>query len=280
MKVVYSPKCLSYHQEGHPETPDRVKQAAHHLKNDFDVRAAEPCKDADILRAHEQQLFDSVRAGTFFDRDTPNLPHMFAHAKLAAGAAIQAAELCLKGEKAFSLMRPPGHHAGRAFLGGFCYFNSIAIAVKKILRDLDRIAILDIDGHHGNGTQDIFLGSEEVLFVSLHQRSAFPLSGFVSERNCINYPLATATGGKQYMQTLEDALEKIEPFNPDVIAVSAGFDTYKDDPLLQLNLGINTFFEIGDAIRQLEKPCFAVLEGGYSKDLPQCVHAFLKGLED
>ncbi len=268
-------------QEGHPESPERVKAAADFLKNEFDFRSAEPCRDKDVLNVHEKGLFDKVRTGNFFDADTPALPGVFSFAKLAAGSAINAAEFCVKnGENTFSLMRPPGHHAGRSFLGGFCYFNSIAIAVKKVLNELDRIAILDIDGHHGNGTQDIFFGSGEVLFASLHQRSAFPLSGFISRKNCINYPLDTATTGKQYMKVLEDALERIEEFSPDLIAVSAGFDAYRKDPLLQLNLGMDTFFEIGDALRQTEKPCFAVLEGGYSDGLPECVHEFLKGLGD
>lgn len=178
----------------------------------------------------------------------------------------------------FSLSRPPGHHAGKNFLGGFCYFNSIAVAVEKAMQHLDKIAILDIDGHHGNGTQDIFLDRKDVLFLSLHERGSFPMSGFVSEKNCINYPLPPGCREKEYMNFLDRALEKIDDFNADAIAVSAGFDTYKNDPLLTMNLDTSSYHRIASAISELDIPVFSILEGGYSEALPECIMEFLIGL--
>lgn len=279
MRIFSSHRCLEYKQEGHPESPKRVKLVLKEMKSHFETEEAKPCSDSDLLLCHTKELINKIRRGQFSDADTPNNPKMFDFAKLAAGGAIQAAMHAVKTEEnSFSLMRPPGHHAGRNFLGGFCYLNSIAIAVKSALKKVNRIAIIDIDGHHGNGTQDIFLGSKDVLFVSLHQKNAFPVSGFVSQQNCFNYPLLPGTDGKQYVEIFLAALADVENFNPDIIAVSAGFDAYKKDPLLQLSLDIETYFEIGAAIRQLGKPSFAVLEGGYSEDVGKCVYKFLKGL--
>ncbi len=278
MKIFFSHRCLEYKQEEHPESPKRVK-LIHKALAKYEFEEAEPCGDSDLLLCHTKELINKVRHGKFCNIDTPALPRIYDFAKLAAGSAMQAAMHAIGGENAFSIMRPPGHHAGRNSLGGFCYFNNIAIAVKKALEKVDRIAIVDIDGHHGNGTQDIMTGNKDVVFVSLHQKNAFPVSGFVSDRNCYNYPLMPGTNGKHYMKIFIEALENIERFNPDLIAVSAGFDAYKNDPLLELNLDIETYFEIGDAIRQLGKPVFAVLEGGYSEDVGKCVYQFLKGLE-
>lgn len=280
MRIIYSHKCLEYRQEGHPESPARIRRTHNILKDSFDFTEAKPCSDNDLLLVHSKELANKVRQGKLSDNDTPALPSIFEFAKLSAGAAIQAAGIALKDEKAFSLMRPPGHHAGRNFLGGFCYFNSIAMAVENALKSTDKIAILDIDGHHGNGTQDIFFGREDVLFVSLHQKNAFPNSGHVSEKNCINFPLPAGTKTKEYMKSLVSAIGIIEDFKPDLLAVSSGFDTYALDPLLQLELDLDAYFLIGDAIRQMQLPCFAVLEGGYSENLPKCVYNFLKGIRD
>jgi len=280
MKVFYSKECENYWQEGHPEHPRRVRKTYELLENRFDFVNAKPASDSDILLAHAKELVNSIRHRDFFDPDSPSLHKIFDYAKLAAGGAVQAMKTALGGENAFSLMRPPGHHAGKNFLGGFCYFNSIAVAVKLALKNMDRIAIIDIDGHHGNGTQDIFIGDKSVVFVSLHQKNAFPMSGFISDRNCFNYTLMPGTNADVYKDTLDKALDNVIDFNPDIIAVSAGFDTYGLDPLLELELEKETYNEIARMIKGLEKPIFAVLEGGYSSDLPECVYNFLRGLED
>ena len=147
----------------------------------------------------------------------------------------------------------------------------------KALEKVEKVAILDIDCHHGNGTQDIFLGNPKVIYVSLHQYGfIYPGTGKYSEKNCYNYPLADGTEEDEYIEKLEIGLYKISKFDPDLIAVSAGFDTYKEDPLTNMNLEVGTYSKISRMISELEKPRFAVLEGGYSRALPECVYSFLK----
>ncbi|GAB4542610.1 MAG: histone deacetylase family protein [Thermodesulfovibrionia bacterium] len=279
MKIFFSERCLKYFQIGHPESPQRV-QSTYRFLQDKGFEFIEPiaCSDEDILLVHTKRLLNGVKSGSLFDPDTPPLPDIFEYARLSAGSAVMAAEACLNGEKTFSLMRPPGHHATRDMLGGFCYFNNIAIASVKIKNRVKRIAIIDFDCHHGNGTEDIFLGKKGFLYLSLHQSPLYPGTGLTSKENCINYPLPPNTTPKEYLRRLEDGLAKVKDFNPDVLAISAGFDTYKLDPITDLSLEKETYYEIGRMLSEIGKPTFSVLEGGYSKDLPECVYQFLKGL--
>lgn len=282
MKIFYSSKCLGYSQQGHPESPARV-EATYNLLIDkgFTFIEPDPCTDEDILLAHTQKLLDSVKKEGFFDFDTPSFPGIFDHARLSAGSAINAAMHCLRmRENAFSLMRPPGHHATRNDLGGFCYFNSVAIASLKAREKVEQVAIVDFDCHHGNGTEDIFLGNSDFLYLSLHQSPLYPGTGLRSRDNCINFPLPARTSPEEYLSALGEGLNEVEKFNPDLVAVSAGFDSYKLDPITGLSLEKETFNEIGRMLSGLNKPMFSVLEGGYSRDLPECVYLFLKGLEE
>ncbi len=279
-KIIYSLKCLEYGESGHPESPDRVRNSCQYLKKlGYEFIKPEPASETDILLAHSSDLVNQVKENNFYDPDTPSIDGIFAFALLSAGAAIKAAELALTGEITFSLMRPPGHHVTRDQLGGFCYFNNIAIAVKKIISKIKRVAILDIDCHHGQGTQDIFQGDDNVLYVSLHQRGIYPNTGLSSGDNYLNYPLDANTEPEKYLAVLKQALIKVREFKPDLLAISAGFDTYKKDFLTGLALEIETYEKIGQIIADLDLPVFAVLEGGYSQDIPQCLHNFLKGLE-
>jgi acetoin utilization deacetylase AcuC-like enzyme len=279
MKVVFSDRCLEYSQAGHPESPERIRASYAYLKDKFEFVHPGEIEEADILLVHSQPLFDSVKIGRFYDADSPTYPEIFAYAKLSASAALTAAEIALKGDLSLSLLRPPGHHAGKNSLGGFCYFNNVAIAVTKALQQIGKVAIIDFDCHHGNGTQDIFLGKQNVLYVSLHQSPLYPGTGLKSEENCLNYPLPAGTDEPAYMSTFMTAIKAISHFDPDLIAVSAGFDTYRGDPLAGLRLEKSTYEKIGRAIRELGKPVFAVLEGGYSVDLPKCIYNFLSGLK-
>ena len=166
----------------------------------------------------------------------------------------------------FSLTRPPGHHVGKygAALGvytrGFCYLNNIAIAVKESGK---KTLILDIDGHHGNGTQEIFLGDENVTYVSVHQSPNYPGTGQKTEANCINYPLQPNVGAEIYLDTLDNALSCVDAGKFEALAVSAGFDTHSCD-LASLGLVTEDYFEIGKRIANLNLPTFFVLEGGYN----------------
>lgn len=282
MKIFYSPKCLEYSQPGHPESPVRARLTYEYLEEKgFEFTEPSPCRDEDVLLAHTEKLLDSIKQGSFFDMDTPAYQGIYEIAKLSAGAAIDAAMHCLSsGEKAFSLMRPPGHHASRSALGGFCYFNNIAIASIKATEKIGKVAIVDFDCHHGNGTEDIVFGRKEFLYLSLHQSPLYPGTGLRSRDNCINYPQASNTSPDQFIAALGQGLEEVEDFNPDLLAISAGFDSYKLDPITNLSLELDTYNEIGRMLSSLGRPAFAVLEGGYSRDLPQCVHQFLSGLEE
>lgn len=278
MKIVFSDKCLAFHQEGHPESPQRVASSHEFLKGKFEFVPPGEIEESDIAAVHSQELIEQVRSGGFFDADSPSYQNIFSYAFLSAAAAVTAAEIALGGENAFSLMRPPGHHAGKNSLGGFCYFNNVAVATAAALTKVGRVAIIDFDCHHGNGTQDIFLGSENVLYASLHRSPLYPGTGLVSEANCLNYPLAGGTDEATYMQVFEKALGEVSRFVPDAIAVSAGFDTFKGDPLAGLGLELSTYETIGRSISQLAKPVFAVLEGGYARELKECIGCFLEGL--
>jgi acetoin utilization deacetylase AcuC-like enzyme len=291
MVILYSPRCLDYAAAGHPESPDRVRSAVAQLQKEFHTwLLPAPCTDEDILRVHTRELLNAVRLGAFTDADTPVFPEIFDLAKLSAGAAIGAAEHALGGQSAFSLMRPPGHHTERNRVMGFCYLNNIAIAVAKALHFSSRVrraAILDFDCHHGNGTEDIFRGDKRVLFVSLHQSPCYPGTGLTTQGNCLNFPLPPGTRPEQFLATLDEGLNRIRNFQPDLLAVSAGFDSYKDDPITSMDLEIETFYEIGRRIADVAQPapnapalpCFAVLEGGYSREFARCVEAFVNGWE-
>lgn len=280
MKIFFSQRCLKYFQIGHPESPERVQSTYRFLKEKgFEFIEPRPCSDEDILLAHSKRLLIDVKSGEFFDLDTPALPDIFEYARLSAGSAIMAAEACLDGEIAFSLMRPPGHHATRERLGGFCYFNNIAIACLKVKDRVGRIAIVDFDCHHGNGTEDIFLGKKNFLYLSLHQSPLYPGTGLRSLDNCINYPLSPDTTSEEYLSVLEEGLVKVKEFTPDLLAISAGFDSYRLDPITNFSLEKETYKVIGSMLSAFNIPTFAVLEGGYSKDLPECVYLFLSGLE-
>lgn len=281
-KIVYSKKCLSYRDPGHPESPERVGNSYYLLRDQgFEFIEPQPCVEEDLLLVHSPEMVESVRENTFYDADTPNLPGMYDIAKLSAGGAITACELAVEGRNAFSLMRPPGHHATRTRVYGFCYFNNIAIAVKKafVKNPGQKILIIDIDCHHGNGTEDIFLGEEKILYVSLHQSPLFPGTGLGPQKNCLDLPLPPETGEEGYLKALEKALEEARRFNPALVAVSAGFDTYEKDPISDLGLKQESYRKIGEQIKDLNKPVFSVLEGGYSSYLSHCIYQYLLGFE-
>lgn len=284
MKIIFSSECANYGSPGHPESPRRVTGSAELLRQNprHEFVVARPCDEADILRVHTPRLLEQVRRGESGDPDTPPIAGIFEHARRSAGAAIQAASLAWRGTPAFSLMRPPGHHACRDRVMGFCYFNNVAIALARLLAEPtgpQRVAIIDFDCHHGNGTEDIFRGSKEVLCVSLHQSPCYPGTGLRSEGNALNYPLPSETHPEQYLEVFARALEEARKFGPELVAVEAGFDAYKRDPITDMRLEIETFGEIGRRLAALRLPMFALLEGGYSSQLPKCVAAFLDGWE-
>jgi acetoin utilization deacetylase AcuC-like enzyme len=282
LKVISTVKAGQYEISGHPEQPARVLQSLEHLKKNLAPSVFEEPKEASLekIRAvHGEGLIHLVQADGYFDPDTPGAPGIFTCSLLSAGAALQAAEESLKGTPVFSLMRPPGHHATPQQAMGFCYFNSMAVAIQDMVQQgkAQRIAVLDLDCHHGNGTEDFCLGKEEFLYVSLHQFPAYPGAGRQSRVNCVNYPLAPGTEEGDYFPALESALKKIQAFKPDLIGVSMGFDTYEKDPLTQFGLVKKDYRKIGQWMKALPIPVFSLLEGGYHDDLPFLIEEYLTG---
>ncbi|NQU11057.1 histone deacetylase [bacterium] len=280
MLILHSPRCLDYAAAGHPESPDRVRHMVDCLQPQGHTwREPTPCADEDLLRVHSPEHLAAVRRGDYVDHDTPwfgNSDHL---ARLAAGSAILAADQALAVHRAFSLQRPPGHHAERDRIMGFCHYNNVAVAVARLLdqNHLERIAILDFDCHHGNGTEDIFLGDSRVLYVSLHQYPCYPGTGASSRRNCLNFPLPPGTGPERFLVALDEAIGRIHEFPAQLLAISAGFDAYRGDPITEMGLEIDTFRAIGMRLARIPVPSFAVLEGGYAAQVGSCVAAFAAG---
>ena len=164
---------------------------------------------------------------------------------------------------------------------GFCYLNNVAIAALEALATgVKRVAVYDFDVHHGNGTEAILLNQPGAAFFSVHQYPCYPGTGRQNVGdNCFNYPVAPQTSRGEYRHVLASALEHLQSFKPGLVGVSAGFDAYARDPLAQETLEAEDYFWLGQSLRQLGVPVFSLLEGGYSKDLPELVLAYLKGLE-
>ena len=259
-KIIFSEKSLGY-GNWHIEGPQRIKMAHEILKEKgYHFLQPEPALDEDLLKVHDADYIWNLKKGLVEDPDTPAYDNIYEYARLSAGGALLAAKT-----NGFSLMRPPGHHAGRngAALGvytrGFCYLNNIAIAVKALDKPT---LILDVDGHHGNGTQEIFQGDEKVVYVSLHRFPHYPGTGTSSEGNSLNFPLPADCGEKVFLETFDKALSMVNLGKFEVVAVSAGFDTHKGD-LASLGLTEKSYRAIGERIGALRKPTFFVLEGGY-----------------
>jgi len=271
VKIVFSKECLKYASPGHPESPERVRLAYEYLIDRFEFVEASPASVADILLVHSEEHLRRLKNHDFFDFDSPPYPDIYKYARISAGAAITAAK-----ENGFSLTRPPGHHAGRSSIAGFCYLNNIAIAVKKLSK---KTLIVDIDGHHGNGTEAIFVGDPKVVYVSLHRSPLYPGTGLQSQNNCYNYPLPGFCGDEVYLKTLEKALGSIELSGLEQVAISAGFDAHESDSLASLGLSRQAYRKIGESIAKLGLPVFAILEGGYDgMELGPNIEQLLQGL--
>ena len=280
MIIFHGARCLQYSTPGHPERPTRIARTAPLLKDrhpDWEWREPIAASESALLRAHSSDHLARIRAAAHdFDADTPAYPNIYEHALRSAGAAIDAAQAALRGERAFSLMRPPGHHASRDRAMGFCYFSNIAIAALDALENgAKRVAIWDFDAHHGNGTEAVVAHNPRIAFASIHQFPAYPGTGEKSFANISNYPVAPYTPRTQHVDIAERALKKLFQFKPDLLLVSAGFDAYSGDRLVQMTLEQEDFVKFGEWLRELNVPAAVILEGGYSDDLPELIDAFL-----
>lgn len=234
-------------------------------------------EDVALRRAHSAAYIETIReAADDFDSDCPAYADIFHYSLRASGAAVLVARAARAGDLSFSLMRPPGHHAFRDRAMGFCYFNHIAVAALDALANgLERVAIWDFDAHHGNGTEAIVRGNSQIMFASVHQYPGWPGTGTESFDNIHNYPIRPGTPRAAHMSDIKRALQTLLKFEPELLLVSAGFDAYEGDPIMQMTLQPEDFAKCGKWLRECGIPAGAILEGGYSDVLPELVDTFL-----
>jgi acetoin utilization deacetylase AcuC-like enzyme len=264
----------------HPETQARLARLHERFPGFVEGRRA---TRAEIERVHDPAYVDSVEAiavDTWLDGDTYASASSWEAACLAAGCAITAVE-----RGGFALVRPPGHHALRSRAMGFCIFDNVAIAARhaQLELGLERIAVVDFDVHHGNGTEALFADDPSVLTVSLHQWPFWPGTGGPgsSSDGIVNIPLGAGSGDAEYRHAFEDVVEPVvRAFAPDLVLVSAGFDAHCQDQMAELAVTTEGFQELAARSAALAPRIAAVLEGGYNLDtLPELVEAALRGFE-
>ncbi len=284
MRIITDERCAGYSHPGHPERPERITATLRRLRSQTELPITwsppGPCDEAALLRAHTPEHLERLAKPEDFDPDTPFVPGIADYARASVGAALAALSAARAGETAFSLMRPPGHHALPRRAMGFCYLNNTAIAVLEALATgVRRAAVYDFDVHHGNGTEAILLNKPGAAFLSVHQFPCYPGTGTRNTgSNCFNYPVPPQTLRGEYRRVLQSAFEHLQAFKPDLVAVSAGFDSYVRDPLAQGSLEAEDFYWLGQSFRRLGVPVLSLLEGGYSAELPELILAYLKGL--
>jgi acetoin utilization deacetylase AcuC-like enzyme len=305
--VISHPACLDHNMgEGHPERPDRVRAIERALESEaFQMLTrdvAPRAEDSAIARVHPQDYIDAIRAAApkhgriALDADTSMSTGTFEAALRAAGGAVFAVDEVMSGKarNAFVSTRPPGHHAEVATPMGFCFFNNAAIAARHAQKahGAERVAIMDFDVHHGNGTQHIFWDDPSVIYASTHQMPHYPGTGAVRERGehnqIVNAPLRSGGGGEAFREAMETAiLPRLEAFAPDLVIISAGFDAHRRDPLGNLNLVEADFAWatrklMGVARSHAHERVVSVLEGGYdleglSRSVAAHVTALMEG---
>jgi len=279
MKILFNRKFLQHNPESYAEGPYRIEG--------FDDREKDVDSNGEpyISLVHSERHIDLVRE-VCLDRqilaEVYLSPESYEAACSAVGLTVMASE---QGD--FAVVRPPGHHAKPDRADGFCLFNNIAIAAQKLVNEGKKVFLLDIDGHHGDGTQGIFYESNRVLFCSVHQQHAYPWTGEASEKGAgpgegytMNFPLPAGSGDAELLESVEAAIRRGVEFKPDVVGVSAGFDGFHEDRLLGLNYTLEGYLQVGKKLSQSFDHIFAVLEGGYHLDIRQCVDHFMRGVNN
>ncbi len=292
---IYYDERMTWHQNGvgHPERPERVRSIMRMVREASYSGQISFCEVNPISRevaelVHTSAYLDQLEMSegspvTFFDADTQSNQHSLLAARLAAGAAVSAVERVTRDPTArpFCFVRPPGHHAEADRAMGFCFLNSVAIAAAYALAHLSyaRVAVVDWDVHHGNGTQRVFYSRPDVFYVSLHQSPYYPGTGAATERGhgdgegrTLNVPMPAGSNGADYLAAFDERiLPELERYRPDLLLVSAGFDAHLDDPLASMELDGNDYREITLRLLSLAKEyadgrIVHVLEGGYDLD--------------
>ncbi len=272
--------------DGHPEKIDRVTTVIDNFKK-FDNKNLiwkKPNKfeNSFLIKTHTSNYIDQVNKSfpkkgyNFLDGDTVVSPGSKDASKDAVGSIITAIDGVQKKEfkNAFCAVRPPGHHAEKEKAMGFCIYNNVAVGANYLIEKYkyNKIAIIDFDVHHGNGTQDIFYDNEKVLFISTHQYPYYPGTGSEKEKgdfnNVLNIPLEAGTSAEKYLNAYENVLNKVREFKPEFLLFSAGFDAHIDDPLAQLQLSSEDFYKITKRTLEISKSfcngnVVSILEGGY-----------------
>lgn len=283
--LYYSPRFLAHDTGVHLERPERLTAVLEALEAQPWARMVQraepaPAKPEWLARVHEEDMLRSTRdlcrgGGGQLDPDTVVSKDSWEAALLAAGACIDAARGVARGDEraAYCLVRPPGHHATRDRAMGFCLVNNVAVAARRVLdlKSARRVAVFDHDVHHGNGTQDIFWESPEVLYVSVHQSPLYPGTGRVAEVGAgegagytLNLPVRPGTGEGAYAQLLDEVVLPVaESFDPDLWLVSAGYDSHAQDLLGSLELTSNFYATILAKLAEVEPRMVLALEGGY-----------------
>ena len=272
--------------DGHPEKIDRVTAVIDNFKklDNKNLIWKKPNKfeNSFLIKTHTSNYIDQVdksfpkKGYNFLDGDTVVSPGSKDASKDAVGSIITAIDGVQKKEfkNAFCAVRPPGHHAEKEKAMGFCIYNNVAVGANYLIEKYkyNKIAIIDFDVHHGNGTQNIFYDNEKVLFISTHQYPYYPGSGSEKEKgdfnNVLNIPLEAGTSAEMYLNAYENVLNKVREFKPEFLLFSAGFDAHIDDPLAQLQLSSEDFYKITKRTLEISKSfcngnVVSILEGGY-----------------
>jgi acetoin utilization deacetylase AcuC-like enzyme len=282
MELVSHPDMARLHRTGlHPERQERLRALLDHFGSWLEPA---PATSDDVKRCHADELIELVRsaeAAYWLDLDTLVTETSYEAALLAAGAAMEAARI-----GGFAIARPPGHHAERNRAMGFCLFNNVAIAARYAQAELGagRVAILDWDVHHGNGTEDIFRGDSSVLYVSLHQWPFYPGTGGPDDQGetLVNVPLPAGSTDEDYLAAFTGRVEPaVRRFDPELVLVSAGFDAHEEDPIAQMLVTDAGFRELARRSAALAPRVAAVREGGYNLEtLPRLVETAREGFND
>jgi acetoin utilization deacetylase AcuC-like enzyme len=289
---------------GHPERADRVTVIIENLKKinsknlvwkkptQFDLRYLQLAHDKDYLNNVKDSF--PTQGLNFLDGDTILSPGSKEATNDAVGSIIVAIDGVINKDfnNAFCAVRPPGHHAERQKAMGFCVYNNIAVGAHYLLEKykLSKVAIIDFDVHHGNGTQDIFYNNEKVLYISSHQYPYYPGSGSANEKgindNILNIPLIAGTQTHEFLNAYDNIFVKLKKFKPEFILLSAGFDAHKNDPLAQINLESKDYYTLTKRIKTIAKDLcgekiVSILEGGYDLNaLKESVDYHIKSLSE